>query len=150
MSLLTGARTEELRALTWAHVDLDGSPASVQVWRSVREGGDTKTAKSRRTLALASRCLVALRDHRAAQQKAAAEAGRAWSADDLVFATSSGKQLDSANVRRGFRPIARRAGLDAQQWTPRELRHSFVSLLSASGTPIEQIAVTSSVTPGHG
>lgn len=24
MSLLTGARTEELRALTWSHVDLEG------------------------------------------------------------------------------------------------------------------------------
>lgn len=26
VSLLTGARTEELRALTWSHVDLDGDP----------------------------------------------------------------------------------------------------------------------------
>jgi integrase len=43
LSLLTGARTEELRALTWSHVDLDGKPPSVQLWRSVREGGDTKT-----------------------------------------------------------------------------------------------------------
>ena len=28
LSLLIGARTEELRALTWSHVDLDGTPAS--------------------------------------------------------------------------------------------------------------------------
>jgi integrase len=27
LSLLTGARTEELRALTWSHVDLDGNAA---------------------------------------------------------------------------------------------------------------------------
>jgi hypothetical protein len=26
MSLLTGARTEELRALTWDHLNLDGQP----------------------------------------------------------------------------------------------------------------------------
>jgi integrase len=26
VSLLTGARTEELRALTWSHVDLDADP----------------------------------------------------------------------------------------------------------------------------
>ena len=50
VSLLTGARTEELRALTWSHTDLDGEPPSVQLWRSVREGGDTKTRLSRRTL----------------------------------------------------------------------------------------------------
>ncbi|MEV7008661.1 hypothetical protein [Streptosporangium sp. NPDC051022] len=29
LSLLTGARTEELRALTWSHVDLEGDPAVV-------------------------------------------------------------------------------------------------------------------------
>jgi hypothetical protein len=28
-SLLTGARTEELRALTWSHVDLDGDPVPI-------------------------------------------------------------------------------------------------------------------------
>jgi len=33
-----------------------------------------------------------------------------------------------------------RAGLDPSDWTPRELRHSFVSLLSDHGVPIEQIA----------
>jgi integrase len=43
LSLLTGARTEELRALTWTHVDLDGDthaappgPPHIMVWRSVR------------------------------------------------------------------------------------------------------------------
>jgi hypothetical protein len=32
------------------------------------------------------------------------------------------------------------AGLDAAEWTPRELRHSLVSLLSDSGVPIEEIS----------
>lgn len=56
VSLLTGARTQELRALRWEHVHLDGDPDAqpqvppyMEVWRSVREGGDTKTRKSRRT-----------------------------------------------------------------------------------------------------
>jgi integrase len=40
----------------------------------------------------------------------------------------------------GFRSILRRAGLDAKNWTPRELRHSFVSLLSERGVSIETIA----------
>jgi integrase len=47
VSLLTGARTEELRALTWSYVDLDSDPPFIMVWRSVRAGGDTKTRKSR-------------------------------------------------------------------------------------------------------
>ena len=52
----------------------------------------------------------------------------------------SGTELDAANVRRAFRTVAAAAGLDASEWTPRELRHSFVSLLSSSGVPIEDIA----------
>jgi len=43
-------------------------------------------------------------------------------------------------VRRGFRRIVQAAGLNRADWTPRELRHSFVSLLSDSGMPIEQIS----------
>ena len=50
LSLLTGCRTEEARALTWDHVDLDGDidaeppvPPHVAVWRSVRTHGDVKT-----------------------------------------------------------------------------------------------------------
>jgi integrase len=43
-----------------------------------------------------------------------------------------------ARARPGMRP-ARRVE-SAPDWTPRELRHTFVSLLSDSGVPIEQIA----------
>jgi integrase len=32
------------------------------------------------------------------------------------------------------------AGLDPHEWAPRELRHSFVSLLSANGVRIEDIS----------
>ncbi len=32
------------------------------------------------------------------------------------------------------------AGLNPTQWTPRELRHSFVSILSDGGMPIEEIS----------
>ena len=57
-----------------------------------------------------------------------------------MFATSSGGQLDAANVRRAFRGVVAAAGLNPAAWTPRELRHSFVSLLSSSGMPIEDIS----------
>jgi integrase len=67
VSLLTGARTEELRALTWSHVDLDSALPCIMVWRSVRAGGDTKTRKSRRTLELPQRCVDALLAHREKQ-----------------------------------------------------------------------------------
>jgi integrase len=147
LSLLTGARTEELRALTWDHVDLDGRshdeqavPPSIMVWRSVREGGDTKTKKSRRTLALPRRAVVAIRRHRKLQDQDRERAGEDWQDHGLVFATSKGTELDAANVRRAFRRVIKKAGLNPKDWTPRELRHSFVSLLSDSGVRIEDIA----------
>ena len=140
LSLLTGARTDELRALTWSHVDLDGKPPSVQLWRSVREGGDTKTRLSRRTLELPNDCIVALRAHRRWQTQRRMRSEARWPDNDLVFTTQRGTPLDAANVRRAFRQIAEHAGLHAEEWTPRELRHSFVSLLSSAGIPIEDIA----------
>ena len=68
------------------------------------------------------------------------QAGEAWTDLDLVFSTQVGTEMDAANVRRPFRAVARSAGLRAESWTPRELRHSFVSLLSSSGMPIEDIS----------
>lgn len=44
-------------------------------------------------------------------------------------------------MRRDFRKAIENApGVDAGEWTPRELRHSFVSLLSDSGIPVEEIS----------
>jgi integrase len=47
--------------------------------------------------------------------------------------------LDAGNVRRSFRKITGKAGI-GENWTPRELRHSFVSIMSDNGIPIETIA----------
>ena len=50
LSLLTGVRTEELRALTWDHLDVEADPPTIMVRPSVGRGGETKTPRSRRTL----------------------------------------------------------------------------------------------------
>ena len=86
LSLLCGLRTEEARALRWAHVDLDGDPAAsppvpphIAVWRSVRAHGETKTERSRRTLGLPATAVQALRawsGSQADEQLAAGKAGR--------------------------------------------------------------------------
>ncbi len=142
--LQTGIRTEEARALTWEHVDLDGKPdadppPSIAVWRSVRQHGDTKTRMSRRTLALPRATVEILREHRERQQQERIKAGAVWQDHDLVFCTGLGTPLDAANIRRQFRDLTARAGLGTH-WAPQELRHTFVSLLSASGISAEQIA----------
>lgn len=43
------------------------------------------------------------------------------------------------NVRRAFRSITKAAGI-GEDWTPRELRHTFVSIMSDNDVPIEKIA----------
>ncbi|WP_151482560.1 site-specific integrase [Streptomyces albicerus] len=148
LSLLTGGRTEELRPLTWDHVDLEGAPDTdppipphIAVWRSVRASGDTKTRKSRRTLALPARCVEALTEQRKAQDRQREKAGEEWKEKGLVFTSAVGTELDAANVRRTYRRVlAAVDGLDPAHWTPRELRHSFVSLLSDNGVPLEEIS----------
>lgn len=146
LSLTVGIRTEEARELHWDHVDLDGDPGavrpvppSVAVWHSVRQGGDTKTAKSRRTLALPETAVQALREHRKRQAEDRLAAGALWQDHGLVFASAIGTPLDAANVRREFRKITEATGLGTG-WAPRDLRHTFVSLMSADGVPIEEIA----------
>ena len=148
LSLLTGARTEELRALKWDHLDLVGTPDLVplvppymEVWRSVRRGGDTKTRKSRRTLALPQRCVEVLKSHKVDQARDRKEAGERWQEHGLVFTSKVGTPLDPSHVRRDFRAaILGAVGVDSEDWTPRELRHSFVSLLSDNGVPLEEIS----------
>jgi integrase len=114
-------------------------PPSVAVWHSVRQGGDTKTAKSRRTLALPQAAVHALKEHRKRQAEDRLVAGALWQDHGLVFASAAGTHLDAANVRREFRKITEAAGLGTGL-APRDLRHTFVSLMSADGVPIEEIA----------
>src|SRR5215475_9734576 len=102
LSLLTGIRTEEARALRWAHVDLDGAPEArppvpphVAVWRSVRVHGETKTERSRRTLglpAVAVQALHAWADSQAGERLAAGERGQDTA---LVFTNHLGAALDA-------------------------------------------------------
>jgi integrase len=146
LSLLSGIRTEEARALRWAHVDLDGDPAArpavpphVAVWRSVRVHGETKTERSRRTLGLPAVAVQALRawaDSQAGERRAARDG---WQDTGLVFTNHLGAALDAGNVRKMFKRVCAEAGA-GDGWTPRELRTSFVSLLSHRGVSIEEIA----------
>jgi integrase len=146
LSLLAGIRTEEARALHWAHVNLDGDPAAtppvpphIAVWRSVRAHGETKTERSRRTLALPAAAVQALRGWSASQAGERLAAGDDWEHTGLVFTSHHGAALDAANVRKMFKRVCTGAGI-GDGWTPRELRTSFVSLMSHQGVSIEEIA----------
>ncbi|MFI1014221.1 tyrosine recombinase XerC [Streptomyces sp. NPDC020965] len=153
VSLLTGGRTEEMRPLRWDHVDLAGDPHAVPeipphvaVWRSVRSTGETKTRKSRRTLALPGRAVDALKIQWERQGWQRVAAGDQWQENGLVFTSAVGTELDAANVRREFRKVLVRAAqlpgieIKPHEWTTRETRTSFVSILSDRGIPLEEIS----------
>ncbi|WP_198667268.1 tyrosine-type recombinase/integrase [Glycomyces dulcitolivorans] len=154
ISALAGIRTEEARPLEWRHLHLNpvegqrcscGSvhdhdlPPHVEMWHSVREGGDTKTPKSRRTSALPQLVIEMLGKHRVQQQQWRAAHG--WKSTNIVYAF--GTRYDPVEqaqvIRDQFRAVVAKAGI-AGSWTPRELRHTYVSVLSDRGAPIELIA----------
>ena len=68
-------------------------------------------------------------------------AGDRWQENDYVFPTITGRLMDKDSARRAFRAALDQVpGLDSAAWTPRELRHSFVSLLSNSGMSLDDIS----------
>ena len=66
-------------------------------------------------------------------------AGDDWQDTGLVFTSHLGAALDAGNIRKMFKRICTEAGI-GDSWTPRELRTSFVSLMSHQGVAIEEIA----------
>lgn len=56
-----------------------------------------------------------------------------------MFTTYLGIPLDTANIRKMFKCICKTTGI-GDGWTPRELRTSFVSLMSHRGVSTEEIA----------
>ena len=127
VSLLTGIRTEEARALRWSHVvawvdedaawrpvteaGFDHERFAIYVWRSVRANGDTKTEKSRRTLELPDPGRRGAPRAPRRQAKERLPAGPLWQDHGLVFASQAGTPLDASHVRRAFKAITRKAGL---------------------------------------
>ncbi|MFI8528374.1 tyrosine recombinase XerC [Promicromonospora sukumoe] len=145
LSMTVGMRPEEVRALEWKHVHLDADQPHVDVWRSVRHGGDTKTEKSRRSLELPDLAVEQLRAQSQWQAGQRLRHGERWKttlAHDLVFTTRYGTALSAENVRRDFRNalLLVPSIADPSVWTTKELRQSFVSVMSSEGVLIEEIS----------
>ena len=85
---------------------------------------------------MAVEALGALRETQAHERLLA---GERWQDAGLVFTTHQGTALDAGNVRKMFKRVCKEAGI-GDGWTPRELRTSFVSLMSHRGVSIEEIA----------
>jgi integrase len=101
--------------------------------------GPLKTETSRRSLKMPQAVTDALTAWRAEQMTQQLAAGPAWCGTGLVFTTGFGDPVDRQRISRGFRAACQIAGI-GDHWQPRELRHTFVSMLSAHGVDIEVIS----------
>jgi len=142
VELTMGLRPGEAAGLTWAKVDLDTAVLHVRYSMKNNAGklelGEVKTRRSLRSLSIPTLTLESLIRRRQQQRIERLAAGPAWHGNDLVFCTAVGAPLDPSNLRRTLDKVAAQAGLG--HWTPRELRHSAVSLMSAAGVLIEAIS----------
>jgi integrase len=142
LGLLLGLRPGECLGLLWDDVDLD--EGLLHVRRSLkREGtvlrlGETKTPKSQRTLAIPPTLSVLLRKHRSRQSAERLVVGDLWQDYGLVIATEVGTPVDPSNYRRTLDRICK--WVDFGHWHPHQLRHSYASILSDQGVPIEQLS----------
>ncbi len=136
VALAVGLRQGEALGLRWEDVDLDAGTLTVRKTLQRIEGEfelvEPKTVRSRRTIALPSAAVDALRRHRARQVEERLKAGSMWKNDwGLVFTTATGRPLQGTNVTRTFQQVLAKAGLRRQRF--HDLRHSCASLLLAQG-----------------
>ena len=97
------------------------------------------TTRARRVLKLAQMAVGALREWQVDQAAEREAAGLHWQDTGRVFTTATGAPLGARHIRKMFQDVCERAGL-GRDWAPRDLRHTFVSLLSDDGMAIEKIA----------
>ena len=129
-AVLTGMRSGEICGLQWD--DIDWNSKQVHVRRAWKEGRyyAPKTQASIRRVELPERLVRELREWKMACPKGE---------DDLVFPNLNGNPMSSTNLlRRGFYPALRRAGLRKIRF--HDLRHTFASLLIASGEDIVRVS----------
>lgn len=136
LGLTLGCRIGELLALTWADVNLTRGTLTIQ--RTVtgdRDGrqtiGETKTASSRRRLALPAACVAALKAHKARQAAARLAAGPLWQDTGLVFPDPIGRPWNANTARTRFADAVTAAGLP--RLTPHGMRHTAATLALEAG-----------------
>ncbi|MEU7500561.1 site-specific integrase [Streptomyces griseofuscus] len=145
----TGLRRGEVLGLTWSDVDLNAGTLRVRrnVQRIRREliFGTPKTMRSVRTVSLPRRCVQALTQHRAAQDRERKIAGPKWKPAEgqpagLIFTTSTGRVIDPRGLNRMLTILCRDARVPRVR--VHDLRHTCASLLLAQGVDARTIMET--------
>src|SRR4051794_5425008 len=133
---LGGQTQSEALALRWADVDIEHGTLTVRrgVHRVSGRGlvyEEPKADRSRRTLALPTPLVEALRAHRAAQLENRMAAGPEWAEQDLVFAQPNGKAIERKSDWRAWKALLREA--DVRDVRLHDGRHTAATLLLSEG-----------------
>lgn len=134
VALTMGLRQGEALGLEWQDVDLELGYLRINKQLQRHDGNfqlvPTKTATSRRTLALPASIVQSLRDHhlRQADERRASGPPHGW---DLVFTTDRGRPIDGTVVSHHFHNLLESAGLPQRRF--HDLRHSCATLLLVQG-----------------
>ena len=142
LGLYLGLRPGEVLGLQWGDIDFD--QRTLHVRRSLKceqnelRFGEPKTPGSRRILAMPDPLVTALQRHHDQQVVDREQADDMWTDFDLVVTTEVGTPIDPSNARRTLDRLCDKASIG--HWNPNALRHSFASLLSLRGAPMEEVA----------
>jgi len=136
LALFTGMRRSEILGLRWGDVDFIFTQISVvRSLHHLRNGQfifrQTKTAKSRRLIALSPAAALALNEHRKKQEIICKHIGKKLSDDDLVFSQDEGGPLLPDSVTRAWVRMMDKLGLKGVRL--HDLRHSHASQLLKQG-----------------
>jgi len=138
LAITTGMRQGELLGLHWANVDLEGGTIRItttmqRLWKRGMVEGEPKTRAGRRSVAIASPLVAALREHRRCLLKERLFAGGQWQDHDLVFPNTIGKPLTPTHLCKGIRRHLEAASLPRIRF--HDLRHTAATLMLAVGIP---------------
>lgn len=136
VALAVGLRQSEALGLRWADVDLTAGTLSVRrgLHRVAGQGlvyEEPKAERSRRTLALPTQLVDALRAHRATQLDERAAAGTEWEDHDLVFAQANGRPIERKSDWRAWKVLLQEAGV--REVRLHDGRHTAATLLLSEG-----------------
>ena len=143
LALTTEMRQGELLGLKWSDADL--GTGTVAVRRSLQQQRgkglvleEPKTARSRRSVRLSQRAIVALRAHQDRQAFNRRAAGSEWIESDLVFCDSVGKPLDPSYQTAIFKRAVAAAGLPAIRF--HDMRHTAATILLSRGVHVKLVS----------
>jgi integrase len=137
--LNTGPRPEEIVALRWADLKLEGTRGVCQVRKVIlripgggRRFEEPKSKSSVRIVGFPSWLSTELKEHRKRMLEEKMRAGRYYKDHDLVFPSLIGTPQVRSTVVAEFKATLKRAGL-SQRMRLYDLRHSFVTIGLAAG-----------------